>query len=44
VVFEKSQTYHLSELEYMEELQYVLKTAEIFPYDQEQHDFKTSKK
>lgn len=44
IVFEKSQTYHLSELEYSEKLQYVLKTSEIFPYDQEQHEVKTSKK
>ena len=31
--FKKSSTYHFSELEYMEEPQYVLKTSEIFPYD-----------
>jgi hypothetical protein len=42
--FVRSSMYHFSELEYMEEPHYLLKTSEVFPYDQEQHDFKSSKK
>ena len=40
----QSNKYHFNELEYMDKPYYILKTSEIFPYDQEQLDSKTVKK